>query len=82
NPGMTRIPVAQPHYTATATYKDEALIILSCVEEKRALPSDSQVGIGLKKAKIGRHLTKRTAGMSTGCSRAACLISANGKRPA
>ncbi|ANK92240.1 hypothetical protein AMK01_CH02798 [Rhizobium sp. N6212] len=26
NPGMTRIPVAQPHYTATATYKDEALL--------------------------------------------------------
>ncbi|EJT04275.1 hypothetical protein RCCGE510_14637 [Rhizobium sp. CCGE 510] len=26
NPRMTRIPVAQPHYTATATYKDEALL--------------------------------------------------------
>ncbi|MBB2701916.1 UNVERIFIED_ORG: hypothetical protein GGI66_006651, partial [Rhizobium esperanzae] len=23
NPGMTRISVAQPHYTAAATYKDE-----------------------------------------------------------
>ncbi len=23
NPGMTRIPAAQPHYTTTATYKDE-----------------------------------------------------------
>ncbi|MBB2751256.1 UNVERIFIED_ORG: hypothetical protein GGI57_001934, partial [Rhizobium aethiopicum] len=28
NPRMTRIPVAQPHYTATATYKDEALLDL------------------------------------------------------
>ncbi|WP_210303405.1 hypothetical protein, partial [Rhizobium aethiopicum] len=26
NPRMTRIPVAQPHYTPTATYKDEALV--------------------------------------------------------
>jgi len=26
NPRMTRIPAAQPHYTATATYKDEALV--------------------------------------------------------
>jgi len=29
NPRMTRIPAAQPHYTATATYKDDETVLVS-----------------------------------------------------
>ncbi|MBB5662986.1 hypothetical protein GGE68_001158 [Rhizobium leguminosarum] len=46
NPRMTRIPAAQPHYTATATYKDEGGERTQLVSLENAAPCRRELAAG------------------------------------